>query len=220
MARYATCECFICHQVVPKPTAHSITVEREKGRSSGSHRISRHSTSYYTGRTYYTQKELWICADCYPAYERQRQIRSAIGAIGALAVLGLFGFLISGGLSQQPATTTIDTASDEVPVQTASLVHIEEVKSQPVTAPTSSSVPALAPTDVTKIQTRLIELGYLQGPADGLWGSRSRQALLAFKISNGLASDDKLDPSVNERMFFPDVVRGPLSVVKPARREK
>jgi hypothetical protein len=202
MARYASCECFICHQVVPKPTAHSIMVERETGRSSGSHRISRHSTSYYTGRTYYKRKELWICADCYPAYERQQQIRSAIRAIGTLAVLGLFAFFISGGLSRQAATTSLVTTHDEVPVQTASLVHIEDVKPQP----TSSLI------DVTKAQNRLIELGYLQGPADGRWGPRSRQALIAFKISNGLSGDDKLDDLTNDRLAFANNVRGPLAI--------
>jgi peptidoglycan hydrolase-like protein with peptidoglycan-binding domain len=43
--------------------------------------------------------------------------------------------------------------------------------------------------DAARIQRRLIEAGFLQGVADGVWGPRSRNALRDFRIANGLGSD-------------------------------
>jgi Putative peptidoglycan binding domain len=46
-----------------------------------------------------------------------------------------------------------------------------------------------APKETISVQNRLIELGYLAGTADGAWGPRSRTALRAFKVANGLAAE-------------------------------
>jgi hypothetical protein len=208
MARYATCECYACHQVVPKPEAFRITISRESGHSSGSYRISRRSTSYYTGRTYYRQKDVWLCASCYPEYQRQQRNQSIVRTISGLAICGFIAFVIFSGHSEQKATSSPNTVSVETPVETASLVHFEDVRPSPPPVPSSGPSPA----DITRTQSRLIELGYLQGPADGRWGPRSRQALLAFKISNGLTADDKLEPPVIERLLSANIVRGPLPV--------
>jgi hypothetical protein len=39
------------------------------------------------------------------------------------------------------------------------------------------------PDDIMQVQVRLIDLGYMIGPPDGLWGNKSRQALRAFKAA-------------------------------------
>jgi Putative peptidoglycan binding domain len=43
--------------------------------------------------------------------------------------------------------------------------------------------------DAVRIQRRLIEAGFLQGVADGVWGPRSRNALRDFRLAHGLGSD-------------------------------
>lgn len=43
--------------------------------------------------------------------------------------------------------------------------------------------------EVTQIQQRLQELGYDPGTADGIYGTRTQQAVLAFQRDNGLAAD-------------------------------
>jgi hypothetical protein len=43
--------------------------------------------------------------------------------------------------------------------------------------------------DAVRIQRRLIEAGFLQGVADGVWGPRSRNALRDFRLANGLGSN-------------------------------
>src|SRR5262249_37566675 len=67
-----------------------------------------------------------------------------------------------------------------------------------------------SPGDFMAAQNRLIELGFLKGPADGVWGPKSRMALRAFKIANGLAADDKWDDLVSGRLYSTKAARSPL----------
>jgi hypothetical protein len=55
-----------------------------------------------------------------------------------------------------------------------------------------------------RVQQRLIDLGYLFGGADGIWGPRSRQALLEFKVTDGLGDSDTWDEATQERLFSPN----------------
>jgi peptidoglycan hydrolase-like protein with peptidoglycan-binding domain len=66
------------------------------------------------------------------------------------------------------------------------------------------------PSVIMTAQNRLIELGFLAGPADGVWGTKSRAALRAFKIANGLAADDKWDDLVSGRLYSTQAARSPL----------
>ncbi len=68
--------------------------------------------------------------------------------------------------------------------------------------------------DVKKTQDRLIELGFLTRPADGIWASKSR---MAFKIANGLAADDKWDDLVSTRLYSTQAVRSPLPLATTGR---
>ena len=47
--------------------------------------------------------------------------------------------------------------------------------------------------DVKEIQTRLINLGYLWGSADGVYGEATKDALLRFKKANGLPASHDVD---------------------------
>jgi peptidoglycan hydrolase-like protein with peptidoglycan-binding domain len=62
--------------------------------------------------------------------------------------------------------------------------------------------------DATNVQRRLIELRLLSGPADGVWGSRSRSALRSFRIANNLGSDDKWDGHTQQELFKTSVAPG------------
>ncbi|MET3906775.1 hypothetical protein ABID59_001106 [Bradyrhizobium sp. S3.3.6] len=53
------------------------------------------------------------------------------------------------------------------------------------------------PQNIILVQSRLRELGFLQGPTKG-WDSFSRSALRDFKATNNLALDDKWDPKTQE----------------------
>lgn len=66
---------------------------------------------------------------------------------------------------------------------------------------TETSTSIAVPNDIIQVQSRLIDLGYMIGPPDGLWGNKSRQALRSFKAANGIQADDKWDSEISARLF-------------------
>jgi ATP-dependent DNA helicase RecQ len=73
------------------------------------------------------------------------------------------------------------------------------------------------PSDIMAAQNRLIELGFLKGQADGIWGTKSRTALRAFKVANGFTGDDKWDDLVNSRLYSTKAARSPLPLATTGR---
>lgn len=49
--------------------------------------------------------------------------------------------------------------------------------------------------NVTKVQNRLIQFGYLSGSADGKFGEKTRDAVILFQKRNGLRADGKVGPA-------------------------
>lgn len=54
---------------------------------------------------------------------------------------------------------------------------------------------------VTRLQNRLIELGYLRDTADGEYGALTEQAVSDFQRANGLSSDGYADSATQVRLF-------------------
>ena len=73
------------------------------------------------------------------------------------------------------------------------------------------------PDDIVAAQNRLIELRFLAGPSDGVWGTKSRMALRAFKIANRLVADDKWDDLVSSRLYSTKAARSPLPLATTGR---
>ena len=86
-----------------------------------------------------------------------------------------------------------------------------------VAPPQSTNKSNPPPGNIMAAQNRLIELGFLAGPADGVWGTKSRMALRAFKIANGLAADDKWDDLVSSRLYSTQAARSPLPLATTGR---
>ena len=74
---------------------------------------------------------------------------------------------------------------------------------------TETSTSIVAPDDTIAVQGRLIDLGYMTGTPDGLWGNKSRQALRAFKAANGIQADDKWDYEISAKLFSTQAARSP-----------
>ena len=51
------------------------------------------------------------------------------------------------------------------------------------------------------VQQRLIDLGFLSGAADGIWGQGSRRALREFKAASGIGEGDTWDEATEERLL-------------------
>ena len=83
-----------------------------------------------------------------------------------------------------------------------------EISSTPVTV--SESVDTVATPqqldlrdieNAKRVQQRLIDLGFLYGAADGVWGQRSRRALQEFRAANGIGESDTWDEATQERLL-------------------
>jgi peptidoglycan hydrolase-like protein with peptidoglycan-binding domain len=85
-----------------------------------------------------------------------------------------------------PATLAALNSSSALPIATASPTA---APSETVTLKRGDSG-----SDVTKMQKRLRELGYITFTADGEFGSGTRDAVIAFQKNNGLSSDGIAGP--------------------------
>ena len=65
---------------------------------------------------------------------------------------------------------------------------------------------------VKEVQQRLIDLGYLDGYADGIIGPRSVDAMKLFQRLNNLSSTGKADPDTLELLFSNDAMALPASL--------
>jgi hypothetical protein len=52
-----------------------------------------------------------------------------------------------------------------------------------------------------RVQQRLIDLGFLFGAPDGIWGQGSRRALREFRAANGIGEGDTWDEATEERLL-------------------
>src|SRR5262249_39243668 len=67
MSEYGTYYCHDCSRRMPRAEAHRDTIEIQSGRSSGGVGFGLRGFRFYSGRTYYRKKEIWLCHDCYLA---------------------------------------------------------------------------------------------------------------------------------------------------------
>jgi hypothetical protein len=79
-----------------------------------------------------------------------------------------------------PLTTVVDAANT---VSTPQLLDLREIE------------------NAKQVQQRLIDLGFLFGAADGIWGQRSRRALQEFRAANGIGESDIWDEPTQERLL-------------------
>ena len=63
--------------------------------------------------------------------------------------------------------------------------------------------------DVTRVQQRLKDLGYLDGKVDGQYGGGTKRAVIAFQRANGLTTDGVAGQETQEKLFAEDAVAAP-----------
>jgi hypothetical protein len=153
MSEYAMCECYNCSRLVPRAEAHRETIEIESGRSSGGFGIGDNFGIFYSGQTYYTKEEIWLCHDCYQARSRRRRIPVIAGV--AILLIAILPGVFSRGTSTNAAKPHAVADSSVHADRTAAVA--------PLQGANKLSPP---PSDIMAAQNRLIELGFLKGPAD------------------------------------------------------
>ena len=104
------------------------------------------------------------------------------------------------------------------PMTAAALQSFQNANNLPATGHLDSQTQALleqllANTSSTaEIQQRLIDLGYLQGTADGKWGPRSTAAMKSFQELNNLPVSGAADDASTAVLFSDDVIALPTGL--------
>ena len=73
-------------------------------------------------------------------------------------------------------------------------------------------------TNVTTLQNRLIELGYLTGTADGKFGVATRTALVAFQKANNLVRDGVAGTTTQNTLFANTAVKNTVSTTNTLKQ--
>ena len=110
--------------------------------------------------------------------------------------------------------------SDATP-QTREKSTVERTDSSPPQTPAGESTAKVEDNsravliDLTKkdearsVQQRLIELGYLNGVADGIWGPLSQRALQGFRTTMAIGNDSSWDERTQQQLFSESAKRSP-----------
>ena len=111
------------------------------------------------------------------------------------------------GRSVPPTHPSTNLPEQKPTEQASGLPPPTEILQPPATVPEIETVRTPQQLDIREIedakrvQQRLIDLGFLFGAADGVWGPRSRRALKDFRIANGLGDSDTWDEVAQERLL-------------------
>ena len=104
------------------------------------------------------------------------------------------------------------------PMTATALQSFQEANNLPATGHLDSQTQALLDQLVASsasnadVQQRLIDLGYLQGTADGKWGPRSTVAMRAFQELNSLTVTGTADDASTAVLFSDDVIALPTGL--------
>jgi Putative peptidoglycan binding domain len=82
--------------------------------------------------------------------------------------------------------------------------YYADVQPNDNTEPAYNGVP-VADTTVQTVQTRLTQLGYYNGPVDGIFGPATRDALAKYQIAQHLSVTGSLSPDTLQSLGLPQV---------------
>lgn len=130
-------------------------------------------------------------------------------------LLAYMALLTTLGVQEGPAPETVPTPTPLPSHITASPVPNQTEAPTATPAPTGTATPALTPNtrytnivfgdsgaSVKKLQSRLIELGYLpEGSADGQFGYKTYNAVKAFQRANNLSADGVAGPATLTNLY-------------------
>ncbi len=114
--------------------------------------------------------------------------------------------------SYKPASVEEDTAEAETekePELTAEKEDLAEtgaIAEEPTEAPAMQYSVGDYSDDILKIQERLIALGYMDGTADGEFGSMTQTAVSGFQTANSLTATGIVDQATYDKLFSDDAV--------------
>lgn len=118
---------------------------------------------------------------------------------------GVYGTATENAVKSFQRTNNL-TADGQAGSATQTRLYSASAKSasNPVTTPdpnqTRTMTMGMEGNDVYAAQERLIELGYLNGVADGTFGTETQAAVVAFQKRNGLTADGRIGPATLKKI--------------------
>src|SRR5262249_57607180 len=113
-----------------------------------------------------------------------------------------------GSVSPKPVIPIVIRRSAPPNVEISDLSPQSEISSPHVSVPESVNTVATPQQldlgqieNAKRVQQRLIDLGFLFGTADGIWGQGSRRALQEFRAANGIGEGDTWDEATEDRLL-------------------
>ena len=118
--------------------------------------------------------------------------------------------VVSSSTFASPEVTPLPVSAIPTPTPYVSKAPLP-IETMPLVITPSKNYPILRKGDkgnnVRALQTRLIELGYLTGSADGNFGNYTRSAVIVFQHNNGLTADGVAGKDTHTMLFDnPNVV--------------
>jgi hypothetical protein len=108
-------------------------------------------------------------------------------------------------------STPLDAEVSDLPSHTEISPPLVTVPESVDTVTTRQQLDLREIDDAKRVQQRLIDLGFLFGAADGVWGPRSGKALQAFRAANGIGDSDTWDEATQERLLTADAIAASTS---------
>src|SRR5262245_25968676 len=114
----------------------------------------------------------------------------------------------SRSVTPKPVIPIVIRQSSSPDAEVSALPSVTEISSAEVLVPESASTVTTPQQldlgeieNARRVQQRLIDLGFLFGAADGIWGQGSRRALREFRAANGIGEGDTWDEATEERLL-------------------
>jgi len=237
MALYQVGECAGCGCRLTSREAHRIASDRKRRAGMQRRRLLGILKDSRSRRSVDQNQAGWLCSDCHAASGVQRQNQAVlIASIGVIGVIALAaGYFATGVPKPAPdasgprpvvarnVPTTVTPSRSSQSVLYAAPSAAAERQNRQAASTRDPVIPAFSPNladvgNVSRIQSRLSELGYLQEAADGRWGSKSRAALRAFRQINGLSDNDRWDELTASQLFGVNALRAPTTLPPASTR--
>ena len=120
----------------------------------------------------------------------------------------------SRSVTAKPVIPIVIRQSSSPDAEVSALPSVMEISSAQVPVPESANTVTTPQQldlgeieNARRVQQRLIDLGFLFGAADGIWGQGSRRALREFRAANGIGEGDTWDEATEERLLRAQDVR-------------
>jgi len=114
----------------------------------------------------------------------------------------------SRSVTPKPVIPIVIRQGSSPDAEVSALPPVTEISSAQVPVPESANTVAIPQQldlgeieNAKRAQQRLIDLGFLFGAADGIWGQGSRRALREFRAANGIGEGDTWDEATEERLL-------------------